>query len=452
MIVIKSLWLWAHVSELVSIIENINFKNYQTIWIGYSGGIDSSVLLKLLSSIPSLKHKLKAIHINHNIQKQSSLWQQHCQLFCQELKIPFEAKVIEPEILSNSDNLEQRARKARYEVFEKIITIHDCLLLGHHLQDQSETVLLRLFRGAGIDGLAAMKSFSKRKHLKILRPLLNTSKSELINYAKQHKIKWIEDQSNQDSSFDRNFIRNELLPLIKTRYPSIDKNLSRTATICFETQNYLELQINNKLQACLLENNNLLTEKLLEFSFYEQILIVRAWLKKLNIKMPTKDQLTLFLKCLKTSNIDKLPLLMWGKNKVQFYKKQLYYYNIDISEVIKSPIMWPEPYKDIFLKNTNKNCSLIQSENSANIFIKPNSILELRFRQNGETIKVNGMTKKIKKLLQELEIPPWHREFIPLLYINNELAAISNLIIADQFNIKAKNNFSLKIANLHPDE
>ncbi|PCH55010.1 MAG: tRNA lysidine(34) synthetase TilS, partial [Legionellales bacterium] len=161
-----------------------------TLWVGYSGGLDSSVLLHLLSQ--SQYTKIKAIHINHNISKFSADWQQHCVEFCNKLNISLicvQASVT----LDAGDGPENAARKARYQAFKQHIAIDDVLLLAHHLQDQAETVLLRLFRGAGVKGLAAMQQISNIHGIKVVRPLLTTDKTILTQYAMDHKIKYIDD-------------------------------------------------------------------------------------------------------------------------------------------------------------------------------------------------------------------------------------------------------------------
>lgn len=415
---------------------------HKKLWVGFSGGVDSTALLISLAKLPQLKAKLVAVHVNHNLNSKAKSWQQFCQTLCQSLAIPCYVEEIAPHAISDK-NTEASARKARYQCFRKIIKNNDCLILAHHLEDQAETVLLRLFKGAGIDGLSAMETISYREHLTIYRPFLQTSKTRLIEYAQSQQLEWIEDSSNQDNKHDRNFIRNRVLPLIKERYPSVEKSLCRTASLCQDNQAYLAERIKNLYTKCLLNDHALSLTQLLNLSVIEQCLVIRYWLKILNTLPPSRARLNAFLNTLKSAQAEKQPLLHWSKYQLQKYKSGLYYRIYHPNEPLEH-VQWPAPFKPFGQYHKNYLLTLEKVNSKANIYIPADAKLTISTRQGGEKIHIRSMTHKVKKLLQELELPPWQKAQLPFLFIDNHLAAIADFFISTKFNQPSKNNYYLK--------
>lgn len=423
-----------HVSDLYQTIRSFPLHIYQALYVGLSGGIDSCVLLHILSLQPNLKSRLKAIHINHNIQPtESKIWQTHCEKFCHTLNIPLITQTISEDTFQNKSNLEEQARNARYQAFESIIPPGNALLLAHHQNDQAETLLLRLCRGAGIKGLSAMQTHSQRDQLTVLRPFLDNYKKDIENYAVENKLNWISDPSNQDSRFDRNFIRNEVLPLLNKRYPNVNNNLARTAKLCLETQQHLSQLMAPYYKDCICANNTLSVTRLLTYPSSDQALIVRQWLSNFKAKMPTQATLHSFLQALSSHEIDKHPLLDLNTHCAQTHKKRLYYYKKLPSIHNQKPTIWPPPFTPQKIDALEADLTLEEKHQDNNISIPSGAKLAISVRLAGETIVFNGQTKKVKKLLQQLDVPCWQRPFIPLLYINDKLAAISDKIIADPF-------------------
>src|SRR3990167_1759438 len=187
-----------------------------TLWIAYSGGVDSHVLLHALAESKSQNSGLdiRVVHINHGISMNADVWQQHCQKICQTLNVQLEVFSIAAGKKFNK-NLEAQARAARYEIFGQLLKPGDFLLTAHHQDDQAETLLLHLFRGAGVKGLAAMPMIKIFQLGFLARPLLSVPRAEIINYANQQQLKWIEDESNSDTAFSRNLLRQEVITLLK---------------------------------------------------------------------------------------------------------------------------------------------------------------------------------------------------------------------------------------------
>lgn len=187
------------------------------IWIGFSGGLDSTVLVHCLASLGSTR----AIHVNHGLSKNSKAWEDHCQNICLSLDVPI---VIERVTISEVGNLEANARGARYEAFAKHVGDHDVLATAHHTDDVLETILLKLFQGRALDGLSKHNLINE---MRVVRPLLDLKRSELEAYAQANQLSWIEDESNADVRFDRNFLRAEILPSLLARWPDLDKRIGR---------------------------------------------------------------------------------------------------------------------------------------------------------------------------------------------------------------------------------
>ena len=189
--------------------------NYNTLFVGFSGGLDSTVLMHCMASHPALVAKLRAVHVHHGLSVNATAWQAHCQQFCDALGIQLMVLKV---TCNNRANIEESAREARYAAFSSLLSDNDCLLLAHHCDDQAETLLLQLLRGAGIDGLAAMPSVNNLSKGQLVRPFLQHSRQRLEAYAHQHRLAWINDESNQNSDFSRNYLRNEIMPLLQPEH------------------------------------------------------------------------------------------------------------------------------------------------------------------------------------------------------------------------------------------
>ncbi|MGH8401912.1 MAG: tRNA lysidine(34) synthetase TilS, partial [Gammaproteobacteria bacterium] len=206
----------------------------QCYWIGYSGGLDSSVLLHVLAQ---QKHilgiELRAVHVNHHIHPQSEEWQVHCEQTCATLLVQLVCRSVEIST-TKGESLEAVARERRYDVYRDLVREGDMLLLAHHQDDQMETFLLQALRGAGLPGLAAMPAITDIGRGKLARPLLGFTRAELRGWAQAQKLVWLEDPSNADARFDRNYLRQHVIPQIRERWPSAAQTVSRSARHCGE--------------------------------------------------------------------------------------------------------------------------------------------------------------------------------------------------------------------------
>jgi tRNA(Ile)-lysidine synthase len=239
-------------SEFINNIHNIN-NNQQLppqLYLGLSGGVDSVVLLhlcqQLLQHHPDYqKHQLIAVHFNHGLQPEADSWAEFCQRLCQSYKVPYLSynldltNKIQQQLLTADASLENLARNERYKIWRQLLNADNCLLLAHHANDQAETILYRLLRGTGLTGLAGMQPVTAYYGSQIMRPLLNIPKAEIVSYAAAHSLEYVADPSNYDNKFSRNFLRNQVIPLLETRWPAVLANINRAGALAHAANSYI---------------------------------------------------------------------------------------------------------------------------------------------------------------------------------------------------------------------
>jgi tRNA(Ile)-lysidine synthase len=285
------------------------FSSLNRIFIGYSGGVDSHVLLHACASLLELKSKITAVYIHHGLQKEADEWAIHCQKIASDLDVSF----LEIRVNVSADSREspeEAARNARYNAFKTLIAENDVLLMAQHREDQLETVLLQLFRGSGLKGLAGMPDKMPFGAGQLCRPFLNISKAEINAYALENELIWIEDPSNQSLIYDRNFLRHEIIPKLKQRWQSIDKTVARAATHCAEAENLISKTAQLKFETVFnVDDKTLNIPKLLNFSEAEQCLILRQWFEFFGLRMPSHDFLQRILNEVIGAKSDRHPIL-----------------------------------------------------------------------------------------------------------------------------------------------
>lgn len=364
--------------------------------VALSGGIDSVALLHYHQ-----RFNLRAIHINHNLNVNCQKWEKFCQNLCDDLKI--DLTVINIKLYAQG-NIEKLARDKRYQELFENLKNDEILLTAHHQNDQAETVLLNLFRGSGVLGLGAMPILQETEYLsrkKHYRPFLDKPKQWIKDYTKLHNLVWIEDDSNTNTYFRRNFMRIEVLPMLAKKYNNLPKILSRVAKNqqqSFRLNNDLaQLDINNYQ---LLNNNLLNAKKLIQLENYRIINILRYHIYNLGYLQPNSKILQQILLLL-NAKIDSKSLVCWGEYQLRKYKDLLYF---------------------LTNKSYPKKCQLYEKYKNEFGF-------EIRYRINGQRIKFNNKThsQSLKKIMQGFNIPPWERDNIRLYYIKNNLIAIEKI-------------------------
>jgi tRNA(Ile)-lysidine synthase len=391
--------------------------------VGFSGGLDSTALLHVLASYSQLSPKLIAVHINHGLSPKASLWQTHCEQFCQSLGIEFISHCVQ---FDRQANIEEGARIARYEVFSQMLTDKDALILGHHLDDQAETVLLQLVRGAGIDGLAAMTECASFGLGILIRPFLSHSREQLHHYAMLHQLSFVEDESNQDIRYARNYVRQEIIPLLKNKWPGVAGNLARTALHCQQAKRNLDDLALQDLP--FLSHQSLCIDSLSSFSFARIANILRVWLKKNQVQIPSTQTFHSVIHEVLFARGDANPEVSWGTVCVRRYQNHLYL-NHKSNKKLPKYLEWshfPLPLEYSGMK-------IMAKKSPAGLIIPAGVRISLRFREGGEVFIWHGQTKHLKKLFQEWGIPPWLRESIPLIYFDETLAVVVGYAVSDLY-------------------
>lgn len=422
----------------------LRLSQFNRLIVGFSGGLDSTVLLHVVASLPPLREKLVAVHVNHGIHTNAFLWQEHCKQFCHDLNVCFMAQSVQ---FDRSANIEEGARIARYSVFSHLMSVEDCLILGHHLNDQAETVLLQLFRGAGVDGLAAMPEFTQFGLGWLARPFLHHSREQLEHYASLHQLNWVEDESNCDTTYSRNYVRQEIIPLLKSKWPGVVGNIARTATHCQQAKRNLnrlaasDLSLSESNSSAvnittedknqdLLMSNALPVELLHHLNVDRITNILRVWLKNNQIQLPSAVTFQRLIHEVIFASQDASPLVSWGNFLVRRYQNYLYLDKKN-SNYLLSCIEWSE--FPLPLNINGLAVQLMAKKASKGLVIPQNVKIFIRFRQGGEEFFWHGQTKRLKKLFQEWKVPPWLREKTPLIYFDNTLAAVVGYAMSDLF-------------------
>jgi tRNA(Ile)-lysidine synthase len=405
----------------------------QNIYIAYSGGIDSHVLLHLCASSENLKDKITAVYINHCLQIEAENWGKHCKQICKYLGIKFLSLTANAKATAG-ESPEEAARNARYAALKTLLAKNDLLLLAQHREDQLETVLLQLFRGSGLKGLSGMPESTPFGKGKLVRPLLDSPKTAILEYAQRHELKWIEDPSNKLSNFDRNFLRNDIIPQLKQRWPSLDRTVSRSALHCANAQSVIDAFANDLLKAVINLDNNTLTISLLRgYALPQQQLIVRQWFSFLGLKMPSQDFAQRILEEVVSAREDADPILSTQGYRIRRYRNSLYCLKpkkIKVENVVVLP-----KYERLLEVSEGVTYEIVEASSGIPCEQWNNARITVKFRSGGETLQLQGRTghHSLKNLYQELGIPPWEREVMPLFYLDGKLAAVGDLWVDAEF-------------------
>lgn len=407
-------------------------------WVAYSGGLDSQVLLYALSCILP-KKRLRAIHVNHGWHVDSTNWANSCQETCKKLDIYCEIISIDAHPKRGASP-EAYAREVRYAAMAERIHAGDYLLTAHHRNDQAETLLLQLLRGSGLKGLASMPFCQTYENIYLMRPLLNFTRSELYAYAQKWQLTWIDDDSNLNLRFNRNFIRHKVLPLVQERWPQATKTIARAAENLAEAHSLLdEVAHQDWSNAQGFRPNVLVISKLMKLSIKRRINLLRYWLKQLHFSLPSQKQLQQ-IDVLLTSRVDASPRVNWGGVELRRYRDYLYVFSSIENEkrfnaestswkldqtTITLPTLDQLTSKQV--RGAGLNCSLLEKKQ-----------VEVAFRQGGERFYPSNRqgSHPLKKMFQEWAIPPWERNKLPLIYYQKKLIAVVGYDIDPRFAAK----------------
>ena len=400
----------------------------QRYWLAYSGGRDSHVLLHALAVLrPELSAHIQVIHIDHGLQPDSARWVLHCQSICATLQIPFLSRRVQARPLAGQSP-EAAARQARYAELGGLLAEGDMLLTAHHRDDQAETLMLQLLRGAGPHGLAAMPESRVLGAGLLVRPLLGFSRHDLEDYARQQDLHWIDDPSNGDTGFRRNYLRHEVMPQLHAQWPAADRTLARSAGLCADAAILLD-QLAEKDMLTLVMGDGLSIAGLQGLDPVRQRNVLRYWCASKALPLPGQAHIQQIQQQMASTN-DGAPLICWPGAELRCYRGCM---------MIMSPLPpldtsleWAWDMSAVLdLPHGRLSAHSGQGGLDAELWRQQ---ITVRFRRGGERFRLaSGKHHSLKKFLQEQHVAPWQRDRIPLIFSNGELAVIAGLLVCEDF-------------------
>lgn len=405
-------------------------KNDDHILVAFSGGIDSTVLLHVLMTIkkqlrPELM--LRAVYVHHGLSRYAEEWAEHCRLQCEQWNIPLDVAYVSVD--PSLAGIEAAARNARYQALNDLLSDNDVLVTAQHRDDQCETFLLALKRGSGPAGLSAMPERMAFGRHQQVRPLLNISRQQIEAYARIQKLRWVDDDSNQDARFDRNFLRLNVLPTLEQRWPQFSRMVSRSASLCAEQEQLLDELLLPVLSRLVNSGGAIDIEGLSSVSDIQRRALLRRWLNQHDVMMPSQEQLEKLWWEVALSQQDAEPMLKLGDYQIRRYRQCLYLLPA-MQSVDEIQLDWDGQSKLLLPDSLGV---LIPDElGEAVRSPKADEQVTVRFSAPGNlNIHITGRThsRSLKKLWQELGVPVWLRQRTPLLFYGDNLIAALGVFV-----------------------
>lgn len=423
--------------------QNVNSQSLETLildylktkpqikrWVvAYSGGLDSTALIHLVVNANKQLEEpkaLMAIHVNHGLSENADSWQEHCETVAQALGIELLTKRVTVE--NQGQGLEAAAREQRYLAFTGVVTRDDAVLTAHHEDDQSETFLLRLLRGAGVQGLAAIAEERSFNESQLLRPLLNIPRHRLEEYAGDKNLQWINDESNDDTTFDRNFLRQEVIPLLTKRWQRVKSRLAETSERLQAAQKLLNDLAEIDLQSLSPKQERYgqsIDWNALEKLDSERVNnVLRFWCLQQGLSQPSTQHLNeIHRQFFSKEAMLTQACVEWAGCEIRQYQQRLYL-------MPTLPAFIPSKENMPWDLNNSKSIDL-QAYGAGVLSLSTNStaVVSIRWREGGERCTPVGRSHSqlLKKLLQEYGLETWLRDRVPLLYIDEQLVAVADL-------------------------
>lgn len=406
------------------------YLNCRRWWIAYSGGVDSHVLLHLLAQFRGAGKSppLAAIHVNHGLNPKADEWARHCATVCAQLGIELLVEKVAV-VRDGGNGIEAAARAARYAAFEKHVRENELLLQAHHADDQVETLLLRLLRGSGLGGLAAIPGARALGRGQLLRPLLQTTRADILDYAQRHRLPWIEDDSNRDPHFDRNFLRLRVLPEFEQRWPAYRDTLMRVVEQAREAELLLDALAAEDFARTQAPPLCLDVAACLQLTPERRRNLLRYWLQRLALPLPSRAQL-LQIELMLAARRDAEPCVQWPGAEVHRFRTALH----ALPPLPPLPGAVDRPWSPAAVCAI-EGLGRLQAAAITGSGLRADRDYRIRSRRGGERCRPAGRahSQTLKKLLQEHAVPPWLRDRLPLIYCGDELAAVADLWVCEGY-------------------
>ncbi|HET6546662.1 MAG TPA: tRNA lysidine(34) synthetase TilS [Rhodanobacteraceae bacterium] len=397
------------------------------ILVAFSGGLDSSVLLHALAASSAARARgLRAVHVDHRLHRDSANWSKHCGDLARSLGL--DLLECATEVVSSPDlGPEASARRARYRAIEAVLAPGEILALAHHLDDQAETVLLKLLRGAGPEGLAAMRELRRFGPGFLWRPLLAVPRAVLRGYAEHHDLRWIDDPSNSDLHIARNFLRHEVLPHLHRHWPQAAASIAQSAVRARAAADFIDAEAASALDRMRAADPAIIdVDAWLALPDALRDPVLRRWLRALDLPEPNRFQVNELERQLATAGRDREPCVRWPGAEVRRYRGRLH----ALAPSLLPPPDWQAAFDGAVLELPAGLGSLqLVSTGRAATPVRLAEPLHARFRRGGERLRPAGSAhvRELRKLWQEAGVPPWQRQRTPLLFdARGELCAVGD--------------------------
>lgn len=396
----------------------------------------------LLHSLAMLRTEarwsLRAVHVNHQLQASAVSWAQQCTDWCSQLSVPCKILTVHVNDIKQQGP-EAAARKARYAALQAELQPDEVLLTAHHADDQLETILIALMRGAGLDGLAAMPALTRFATGWHARPLLEFTRDELQAWAAQQGLRYVTDPSNDQTRFDRNFLRHEVIPLLKQRWPAAAEAGARSVRHLGEAQSLLDEYVARDLSTTS-QDNTLDVELLRGWSAARRHAVIRGWLQNNGVLMPSTRVLHSLEHDMLNSGDDRVPCSRWGIHAVHRYRGRLYLEKTYQPEQLDDslPWNWQQPLSLPFYLGALRMTaggSLSSARTAALNAAALPSQLRVAFRSGGERMRLpqESFHRELKTLLHDNDVLPWWRGRIPLIFADEQLVAVGHWWVSADF-------------------
>ncbi|MGI8561082.1 MAG: tRNA lysidine(34) synthetase TilS [Luteimonas sp.] len=407
--------------------------------VGYSGGLDSSVLLHLLCTAPAWRGRVQAVHVHHGLHADADAWAAHCRRVCDAMEVPL--RMVRVEVHRGADvGLEAAARAARHEAFSSVMATGDVLALAHHRDDQGETFLLRGLRASGVDGLGAMRPWRAFGAGWLWRPLLALPRERLLAHAREHGLAWIEDAGNHDLAQDRNFLRHRVLPLLRERWPGCAGALARSAALSAEAADLLSAEDAAALSAVRGEQpRTLVIERLKSLPASRRARVLRLWVADCGLPPLTTSGVDTIETSLLDARPDAEAEFAWQGTILRSWRGRLHV------EARRTPL--PQAWRAAW-----DGCAPLALPSGGELRLQGieafDAPVSVHARTGGERIRLPGRSHShaLKHVLQDLGVPPWIREHMPLLSdAEGSLLAAGDAAYSETFDTWLRANHALLV-------
>jgi tRNA(Ile)-lysidine synthase len=411
--------------------ERLRADGPPTLCVAFSGGPDSTALLHALAQLAEARERgLRALHVDHGLHADSAVWAEHCATLCNTLDVPLTTVRVEVGD-SRGEGIEAAARRARYAAFAEDLREGEWLALAHHRDDQIETVLLKLLRGAGPEGLGGMRARRPFARGFLWRPLLETPREMLRKYLTENNIYYLDDPANHDPRFARNVLRSEILPRITRHWPHAQASILHTAHLCRAAADYIDGDALAALASLQREGGTLDAAGWLKLPDALRAPVLDAWLHARGLDHPPDASRAELERQAACATSDSLPILVWANTEIRIWDGRLH----AMPPLAPLPENWQSQWNGEALALPGDCGTLLLETTSPQAhgahFDRP---LQVRLRRGGERIKPDGdpHTRELRDLFQQARVPPWLRVRCPLIYENDAPIAVADLWISER--------------------